>query len=129
MSSVFTSTWTLRKCLRVLGVGILIGITLIYVLFQARNLIQGPAIILTDTYTPVHQDKIITLSGKAENIVKLTLNGKEIHTDAEGVFSHDVVLERGYTIVTLAAQDRFGRSTSVVREYVYVPLDSPEGGV
>ena len=116
---------TLRKVLMVLGIVMLVVLIGGYVLFQARNFIQGPSITLTDEYVPVHHEKIITISGVAKNIVKLTLNGKEIHTDSEGVFTHKLILENGYTITTLTAQDRFGRVTEVQREYVYVSPPAP----
>lgn len=96
-----------------------------YVLFQARNIISGPEIILTDSYTPIQHEKIITLTGITKNIVKLTLNGKEIHTDERGAFTQMLVLAQGYSIVSLTAKDRFGRMTEVRREYVYVPPSAP----
>jgi hypothetical protein len=68
----------------------------------------------------------VTVTGTAKNIVKLTLNGREIHTNETGDFTHELVLENGYTILTLAAQDRFGRATSLTRTYVYVPLFAPK---
>jgi hypothetical protein len=115
-----TSTITLGSVLRTLGVIFIVVLVVFYVLFQARNIIQGPAITLTGTYASIQHERLITLHGTAHNVVKLTLNGKEIHTDKAGVFVHPLVLENGYTIVSLNAEDRFGRTTSLVREFVYV---------
>lgn len=95
-----------------------------YVLFQARNFLNGPVITLNDTASPLHHERIITLEGTARNIVKLTLNGKEIHTTEDGAFRQPLVLESGYTIMTLHAQDRFGRTTSITREFVFVPAST-----
>ena len=81
---------------------------------------------MTDIYTPVQHDRTVTLTGNTHNIVKLTLNGMEIHTNEQGAFTRILLLENGYTIMTLQAQDRFGRETSVVREYVYVPRTSEQ---
>jgi hypothetical protein len=69
----------------------------------------------------VQHERSVTLSGSTQNIVKLTSNGKEIHTDASGSFTHELILENGYTIVSLQAQDRFGRTTSLTHEFVYIP--------
>lgn len=112
---------TLGTCLRFLGYGALIAIILAYVQFQARNILLGPTISLQESPTLIQHDRTITLHGSARNIVKLTLNGKEIHTDEKGEFTQAVVLENGYTVMTLNAQDRFGRDTVLTREYVYVP--------
>ncbi len=129
MSDFSSSSLTLRKIIAVTGVVILILTISTYVLYQARNLIQGPSIELYGSYFPEHHEKTLLLEGQTHNIVKLTLNGKEIHTGADGSFSHTVILENGYSILTLHAQDRFGRTTSLVREYVYVPLDTPQDEV
>jgi len=113
---------TLGTCIRFLGACALIGFILWYVQFQARNFLQGPEIVLNDTGSALHYERIISLTGNTRNIVKLTLNGREIHTDETGAFVQKLVLEDGYTIMTLNAHDRFGRSTSVTREYVYSPI-------
>lgn len=112
---------TLGNILRGLSIIGFVMLLVVYVQFQARSFLEGPAIILNDEYMPVQHTRTLTLTGKVENIVKLTLNGKEIHTDKDGVFTEELRLEQGYTIVSLNAQDRFGRQTSIVREYVYVP--------
>ena len=122
MECVSSNNITLGTCLRFLGIGILVSLIVWYVHFQARNLIEGPLITLEDTHGVLHHEKTIPLVGKTHNIVKLTLNGKEIHTNEEGAFTQTLVLEDGYTIMTLHAQDRFGRTTSLTREYVYRPL-------
>lgn len=105
------------------GALLLISVTW-YVQFQARNILEGPSIALTSEYVPVQHERSVSLMGNTHNIVKLTLNGKEIHTDEAGAFAQTLVLPNGYTIMELTAQDRFGRTTSVVRKYVYVPLSA-----
>ena len=99
--------------------GVLILVS--YVAFQARFLIQGPSVTLIDEPRSVQNDKIINLKGHAYNIVKITLNGRQIFTDKSGYFDEALVLENGYTIATIAATDRYGREKDVVRQYVYTP--------
>lgn len=112
---------TFGSILRILGVVLLVTLISIYVHFQARNLLQGPGVSLTGTYTTVQHDRIVTLNGSTSNIVKLTLDGREIHTNEQGVFTQTLVLENGYTIMELSAQDRFGRTTTLRKAFVYVP--------
>lgn len=107
----------------IFGMVLLVGIVW-YVQFQARNIIQGPTINLTSEYVPLQHERSIGLVGSAQNIVKLSLNGREIHTDESGVFTQTLVLPNGYTIMELTAQDRFGRTTSLQKTYVYVPLST-----
>lgn len=90
-----------------------------YTFFQARNLIHGPSISLTHEFETVQTERSILLEGDARNVVILRLNGREIHTDERGHFSELLVLQNGYTIMTLEAVDRYGRDTTLTRTYIF----------
>lgn len=92
-----------------------------YTVFQARFLIAGPRIALTDSPPLTQTNRVVTLTGDTKNIVVLTLNGREIYTDKHGVFEEPLVLENGYTVATLTAHDRYGRTTSLTKSFVYEP--------
>lgn len=98
-------------------------LVLLYVLFQARFLIIGPEITLHEELPVKQNERVVTLKGSASNISRLWLNGRSIFTDPQGNFATDVVLENGYTNTTLEAEDRYGRRTSLSREFVYVEAD------
>ena len=102
-------------------VGLLVILFVLYVLFQARFLLVGPVVTLTNEPASVQHERQITLSGVAENITKISINGRSIATDGRGFFSSPIILENGYTIVSIAAEDRYGRETIITRPYVYVP--------
>ncbi len=97
-----------------------VGLLLWYALFQARLLIAGPSLEL-DERAVAHSVQMTEISGTAHNVSGLTLNGRAIFTDEAGQFREFVVLERGYTIMTLRAEDRYGRSAEIVQPLVYVP--------
>lgn len=101
-----------------------IGIVLflLYVAFQARFMIAGPSIQLTDEPSTLQTSQYITLTGNASNITMITLNGREIVTTKSGDFAENIVLENGYNIISIRANDRYGRSTVLEREFVYTPL-------
>ncbi len=92
-----------------------------YAYFQARNLIQGPSIALTEEPHIVTNERTIPISGIAKNIIALRLNGLQIHTDERGLFTHSLFLENGYSIMTLEAEDRYGRVTRLTRSFVFTP--------
>lgn len=119
MRPKITREMTLGTILRALGIITILILILLYVQFQSKNFIQGPTISLEGTYDVLQTNRELTLIGNTENIVKLTLNGREIHTDENGKFMQVVFLEKGYTVVTLYAEDRFGRSSHIERLYVY----------
>ena len=121
MTPLKDSTITFARLLRIFA-GFLLGVfVLTYVLFQARNLLLGPSVILEKEPILVYGERTIILEGIARNIVSLNLNGREIHTDENGLFNEQLVLENGYTIMTLRAQDRYGRVRTLSREFVYKP--------
>ncbi len=96
----------------------LCGIIATYAFFQARHIIDGPLITLTEEPAHIQSSPTITLRGTAENITSLSLNGRDIYTDDRGGFEETVILPSGYTIMTLYARDRYGREHSVTRTYV-----------
>ena len=93
----------------------------VYVLFQARFLIIGPQLSLTLEPAHLVNERQIALAGSAFNISRLWLNDRPIYTDAQGNFKEALVLENGYTIATVRAEDRYGRETTIKRTYVYTP--------
>jgi hypothetical protein len=107
---------------------ILVGlfIILLYIIFQARYLIIGPNITLTEVPAFLQNERQIMLGGSAYNISRLWLNDRPIYTDAKGNFKEALVLENGYTIATLRAEDRYGRKTEVSQKFVYTPASFVE---
>ena len=95
---------------------------LVYVLFQARYLIIGPQIVLLTEPGSLQNERQIFLTGTAYNISHLWLNDRPIYTDAQGNFKEALVLENGYTVSTLRAEDRYGRETKVKQSFVYSPV-------
>ncbi len=104
-------------------ISVVIFLVIIYILFQARFLVVGPQIFLVEELPLRQNDRVITLTGTANNISHIWLNGRPIFTDPQGDFTTDVVLENGYTVTKLEAEDRYGRRTSLTREFVYVPMN------
>lgn len=114
----------LRSLLKFVSLTIALVLVLAYVTFQARFLIIGPVIKLTTNTEPIYNERIIEIAGTASNVSAITLNGRAIYTDERGYFSEPLVLENGYTIMTLHAEDRYGRTTTLTRSFVYRPASS-----
>jgi hypothetical protein len=90
----------------------LFGLIGLYALFQARFVILGPSI---SVYTPSNgaslPSPVVTVSGKATNIAYISLNDRPIFVDQDGHWSEKLIAPEGLSIMTVRAQDRFGRST------------------
>ena len=81
-----------------------------YGLFEARRLLEGPVITIS---SPLHgsatSTTALTITGSAQNIAFLTIDGRPAFTDESGHFSLTLSPPAGYTSITVAAVDRFGR--------------------
>ena len=124
MRPLRTARPDIRQVLHVLFfIALALGL-LWYLNYQARSLLTGPEIMLSYEPSPVQHERSVTLEGMVHNVTLLTVNGNPIFTDEEGRFEKRLVLENGYTIMTVRATDRFGRETSLSRSFVYTPKDT-----
>lgn len=118
MSPITLTRFTFRTLLIYGFIAVCILAFLIYVIFQARFLLAGPQIFMTSAPT-ASDERLIMLEGQAKNIIRMTLNGRQIYTDKNGYFKEALVLENGYTVATLQAEDRYGRITHHTQEFVF----------
>ena len=84
-----------------------------YGLFEARKLLEGPEITIDSLADGLSTSTTaITVVGTAQNIAFLTINDAPSYTDESGKFVYRFSPPAGYTVVTVAATDRFGRRAS-----------------
>jgi hypothetical protein len=84
----------------------------LYILFQARFVILGPQIeIDTPKDNAALTSNIVTVSGTAQNVAYLSLDGRQIYTDKSGHWSEKLIAPPGISILELTGRDRFGRQT------------------
>jgi len=119
MSPIHLETPWFKKTILFSGLLLFLGLCIAYAAFQARFLIAGPQISLTKEPESVQSERQVKISGVANNITAIYLNGKPITTTEDGAFEEALILENGYTTMTISAVDRFGRSTKINRDYVY----------
>jgi hypothetical protein len=105
--------------LRRFGIVGFVLVILLYGLFQARDLIQGPVIqIHAPEDGATVTDTLIRIEGEAHNISEITLNERRILVNETGYFNEQLLLPEGYTIMTFEARDRFGRTTKETLQLV-----------
>ena len=97
-------------------------VALVYLAFQARFIILGPKIEITNIENgAVVHEKLLALEGRAENVSWIKLNGQQIFTDEEGVWNEKLIVAEGRSIMTVEARDRFNRETKETVEVFYKP--------
>lgn len=73
-----------------------------------------------------HNSSMVSIKGNAKNAIYLSLNGREIFIEKDGAFTEPIALLPGFGVVTLTAQDKFGKTAEKKFEVVY---EESTGGV
>lgn len=123
MTPIRSKPMLMPRLMRFLAILSLVLVGGWYIAFQARYLIAGPELSIIPEPSVVQHARVVELKGTARNVTALFLNGRPIVTDEQGNFTEPVVLENGYTIMSLEARDRYGRTTRLQRPFVYVAED------
>lgn len=110
----------LHTYLKIVGI-IFIVITIFgYASFQAKDIILGPII---EIHSPQNgmsvEESLVEIKGKVKNISYISMNGNQIFTDDNGIFSEKLLLSYGYNIITIKVQDRFDREVEKKLELIY----------
>jgi len=102
---------------------ILFVVIVVYSIFQAQKLINGPQI---EVYSPkngsTYSQVLIEVEGRAKNIAYLNMNDRPIFTDKTGYFKEKFLLSPGYNVIKLDASDKFKKYTEkkleiILKEY------------
>jgi hypothetical protein len=99
-----------------------------YAYAEARGLLFGPSINVTSQIAEVH-DPYVKITGQANRIASLSMNGKSITVTEAGVFEEPYLLAPGLNHIVLDAKDKYGRTSSRTIDIVYTPSSAtvPEG--
>ncbi|MBU3926023.1 hypothetical protein KJ763_02555 [Patescibacteria group bacterium] len=97
-----------------LGIGFIIILVISFTFFgfyKAKDFLNGPKInIDSPDNGQVVSISYLEIKGSVKNIASLNLNGLQIFTDEKGFFKQGLLLAKGYSIIKISAQDKFGRS-------------------
>jgi hypothetical protein len=102
------------------GLIIFFIIIILYGLYEAQGLLFGPKIYVSTETTTV-RDPYVKIEGRAERIVALKMNGKEIPVTENGEFSEPFLLASGENRIVLEARDTYGRAASRSVSIMYIP--------
>ena len=101
---------SLKRILSISLPALLFIIILGYTYYKTKDLIMGVALKIegiSDGQSFV--DPLIKISGSAKNAVLLSIDDREIFIDKEAKFEEKVLLLPGYNILTVKAEDKFGK--------------------
>lgn len=99
--------------------GLFFVVLLGYAYFEAQGLLFGPSISIPAAPTQVYEPYVV-LSGHADRISSLLMNGKSVEVTENGSFSEPYLLSPGYNRIVFDAKDKYGRTRSRTLQIVYV---------
>jgi len=94
-----------------------------YALYEAWGMLYGPRIMIPEE-TVVVREPYTLISGKAERITELRLNGARIPVTEAGEFSEAYLLAPGTNYLIFDAHDARGRRTERTLTILYEPPPS-----
>jgi hypothetical protein len=101
-----------------IGLIVFFIVIVLYGLYEAQGLLFGPKInVSTETITV--REPYVKIEGRADRIVALSMNGKQIPVTEEGEFNEPYLLAKGQNRIALEARDTYGRKTSRFVEIFY----------
>ena len=113
--------WTLKHILRLLLVLTFVGIIVFYAYYQSRAVVAGPEIVLATPLNGITSTtSLIEVRGVAIHAKELTLDGRGIFVDMSGNFAEKLLLQDGYNIIQLTANDGGGREVKKTIELIYI---------
>ena len=96
------------------------AVIVIYAIWNGRHLILGPQI---DIISPEDGARVtretLTIKGVIKNGSFISLNGRQIFTDQEGLFSEEILPYHGYNIVEIIIEDRFRKKKVKIIRFHY----------
>jgi len=95
---------------------ILLASLFIYLWYQFDFLVGPPNLAINLKEDLITKEGIISLKGKTDNRVDLTINGEDIYVSPGGDFSKDILLASGINIIEVKVINNFGKTTKIIRQ-------------
>lgn len=106
-----------RLILKVGSVALLVFGFFAYGLYKSKSFIAGPELVVKNPTTGSALPQPATeVAGKVSNVAAVFLNGNQIYTNDKGEFKENLLLAKGYNIIEVRANDKFGRIVKETRE-------------
>lgn len=104
---------TLSFWISLVSVILVATIVIGYAAYRSQYIVRGPIITITYpsetatvTLTP---NQPLIIEGNIQNSVSVSLNGRKIYLNEKGEFREQLLLAKGYAIITVKAEDRYKR--------------------
>lgn len=111
---IFYFILTPKKLTLFLGSLFLISVSF-YLWYQFNFLVGPPTLVIDPKEDIVTGSDSITINGRTDNRVDLTINGESVYVASNGSFSKNVQLTDGLNAVEIKAVNNFGKVNKIIR--------------
>lgn len=102
-----------------LFIGGFFSFILIFTLSNTRFLSKGISLEINGVEDGgVYNENVLNIDGNAKRSKHLTVNGREVTINQSGEFTDTLVLLPGYNIISISAEDKFGKKTEEIFEVI-----------
>jgi hypothetical protein len=109
-----------RKILKTILISFFVIFIFGYTFYEIQKVIFGPKLVILQPINgSIVSESLVKITGQSKNIQKISLNDRDIFIDEQGNFNEEILLSYGYNILTLKANDKFGRKTEKTLEIIY----------
>jgi hypothetical protein len=109
-----------KKLVKYGSLGLLAAVVLVYTIFQFHNILTGPEVSISSPPNGAHVATALTeITGNTQNISAISLNDRPIFIDESGEFKEKILLQDGYNVLKIQAEDKFGRKTERMIELTH----------
>ena len=92
---------------------------IIFIIFKTKAISSGISLSIEGIENgSMYTESVTEITGNADNAKHLLINGREINISQEGDFKDFLVLAPGYNIITISAEDKFGKITKKTYEVI-----------
>lgn len=110
----------IRFFVGIIVIAVLVASFAVFGFYRAKDFLRGPKIIIESPGNgQTISSSYLEIKGSAKNVAVIYLNGRQIFTDEKGIFNESLLLARGYNIIEMSAQDKFGRNIEKKLEVVF----------
>ena len=109
----------LPKIIKNIIITVLILICASYLIYYINNIVSPPKIlIIYPQKDQVIKKSNITIIGKTEPEINITINNKKILLSDEGNFSENINLNTGINVITIVGQKKYSKQQVIVRNII-----------
>ncbi len=109
--------WAMPKIFKNILIILIISVCFIYLGYRLNKIISPPFLAVDSPATNlVTSQNALLVSGKTEAEANLIINGQTVLTDKTGNFSQIISLKSGVNIITITANKKYSRFSSITRQ-------------